>query len=161
MGLKRNSFTPDLKSFTTALVNFTHYQHFIGWQTKQSRESIQRSLELLDKKGFKDQFGTGTALAITDILNPSKWVHRASAGGRLTSGDALLRMGDEMQRRFNALLLVSLQSLHGKELLVLPDLRTVDNCLEAVASFGFGIYVLLSERCKMKLEYNYFKRTDH
>jgi hypothetical protein len=50
------------------------------------------------------------------------------------------------------------QSLHGKEELLLPDTKTIDTCFEAVASYAYGLYVLLSERCSMAVDRRLFKR---
>ena len=43
---------------------------------------------------------------------------------------------------------------------ILPDARTMDRLAEAMASFAYGLYVLISKRCGLEVEYDLWKKPD-
>ncbi len=45
------------------------------------------------------------------------------------------------------------KSVDGRFNLILPDKAVCDGCIEAIASYGYSIYVLLAEKCDMRIEY--------
>jgi hypothetical protein len=47
-------------------------------------------------------------------------------------------------------------SLHGNGRLLLPTSKSADRTMEALASYGWALYVLLSERCAMEDESQLF-----
>ena len=43
---------------------------------------------------------------------------------------------------------------------ILPDARTMDRLAEAMASFAYGLYALISKRCGLEVEYDLWKKPD-
>jgi len=122
MSLKNHVFTPDFTLFLERLASFSHYQSFGGWQLAQAKKTIERSLDVVEKQGHKNQYGTGTGMSLFNIFHDGQLPIRAPFGKRVTQGEELLPMAEEMERRFNALILVSvfetlevyLKALYGK-----------------------------------------------
>ncbi len=48
------------------------------------------------------------------------------------------------------------ETLHGRERLILPEAKPVDDCFEHLASYGRGLFVLASDFCGMADDTNYF-----
>ena len=49
------------------------------------------------------------------------------------------------------------ESLHGKEQVILPSAKSLDLVFEIIGSYGWGLYVLLSDRCAMADESEFFR----
>lgn len=124
MAKKKNTFTPDLESFLTQSVDLLHLLHFMPWQLKMARSQTEKSLDVLEKRGIRDNFGPATGSSIVDIFHDGEYVVRAPVGKRITRGDDVTRLASEMEGRFNATVLVSLhealetylKNLYGKML---------------------------------------------
>lgn len=70
-------------------------------------------------------------------------------GGRVTDSD--LR---EMPRAQQQLIRSCVRnSVHGGQKLILPDRKVTYDSIEGIASYGYGLYVLLARRCNMRIEY--------
>jgi hypothetical protein len=106
MALKKNEFTPDFDAFLNTLSDISHYQYFVACQLKEARERIDSSLKAFKEKGFEEHYFTFNQLSIVNIFHDGKWITRAPAGGRFTKGANLRVMAEEMERRFNAYLLM-------------------------------------------------------
>ena len=50
------------------------------------------------------------------------------------------------------------KTILSEEERTLPDARTMDHLIEALTSFGYGLYVLVSRRCELAVEYDPFKK---
>ncbi len=112
MALKKSVFTPDLEVFIDQLVTLHHCQFFINAQLERSRKSVEKDLEHFDKKNWKQKaFFFGTGLPIVDIFHEGEFVVRAPTRARITQGNDVIQMAHEMERRFNAFLLVSLHEV--------------------------------------------------
>jgi len=108
MAKKRNTFTTDLIQFLEQSVDLLHVLHFLASQLTIARERTQKSLDVLEKKGMRDHFGSATGSSIVDIFHDGKYVIRAPVGKRITRGDDVLRLASEVEGRFNAAVLVCL-----------------------------------------------------
>ena len=107
MALKPNVFTSDFVSLNDQLKRLASYQHFVGWQLKQANASIVRSLELFDKKGWeRDKYFAARGLSLLNVFHDGEYVIRPPAGATIIRGEELLEMSDEMNRKFNAFMLV-------------------------------------------------------
>jgi hypothetical protein len=111
MANRKNIFTDDLKDFLESVANTGHYKNFVAWQMAQSVHSMTRSLDVVAKQGRKNEFGAGNCQAIVNLLHKGEWVVRSPYGVRFSQGAKLLPMAQEMEGRFNSLILVSLYEL--------------------------------------------------
>lgn len=107
MALKANAFTESLDSFLDEVVILRHYQFFSSWQLQESRNGITRTLEHVKSLGYKGIGSGGSALGIANIFDNGDVVMWAPVGGRVTKSSDLLRLSEEIERRFNASLMVS------------------------------------------------------
>src|SRR5216683_6855124 len=108
MSLKKNTFTMDLNTLHETLADLSHYQSFVRWQLGHAKEGLKLSLDYVEKHGQKNQYFTATGLSLFNIFHDGQWPIRAPLGKRITNGETLLVMSDEMERRFNSLILVSM-----------------------------------------------------
>jgi len=104
MALKKNVFTTDLQEFHNRLASFRHYRSFVSWQLGQAKNGIQSSLDMLERRGAKNQYGAGTGMSLFNIFHDGQYPIRALFG---TEGEKIVPMADEMERRFNSYILVS------------------------------------------------------
>ena len=133
MALKSNEFTADHEAFLEALADLGHFQMLIGWQIRLAKDSVGKSLKVLEKQGLKDMYGAANGMSIINIFHDGKCDIRAPYGKRVSEGQNLQPMAEEMERRFNSFLLVwvferlekHLQSLYGKLLYQLRGELTV------------------------------------
>jgi hypothetical protein len=108
MSPKANTFTKDLNSLHEHLADLNHYQSFVHWQLGNAKEGLRRSLDYMDKRGLKNEYFTATGLSLFNIFHDGQLPIRAPLGKRVTDGETLLAMSEEMERRFNSLILVSI-----------------------------------------------------
>ena len=123
MALRANIFTADYFLFIDRVANLNHYQGFVRWQLGQARAGLLRGLEHFRKKGWDpNAYLSGHRLSIANIFHDGEYVTRAPVEGRVSKGDDVLLMSEEMERRFNSFILVSafedfehyLKSVFGK-----------------------------------------------
>lgn len=122
MAYKSNVFTSEHQEFLKTLANLGHFQMLVSWQLRLAKDSFRRSLGVAEKQGFTNRYGAGNCMSILNIFHDGKVDIRAPYGKRVTQGEQLLPMADEMERRFNSFLLVwvfealekHLQVLYGK-----------------------------------------------
>jgi len=107
MALKANVFNEAFSELIDRLAMLTHYQGFVRWQLAQAKAGIARSLEHFEKKGWdKKAYFTFHGFGVVNVFHDGQFVIRNPAGGRLTQGEDLLLMSDEMERKFNSFMLV-------------------------------------------------------
>jgi hypothetical protein len=103
MALKANVFNAAFSEFIDRFAMLTHYQGFVRWQLKQAKAGVVRSLEHFDKKGWdKAAYFTFHGFTLINVFHDGKLVIRNPGGGRLTRGEDVLLMSDEMERKFNS-----------------------------------------------------------
>lgn len=106
MALMGNPFTSDLNALFQVLAQLTHYQGFVRWQLGQAKEGVQKSLDYFDKKGWdRDAYFAAHGTSLMNMFHP-KIILREPIGGHFTKGSAVLRMSEEMERKFNSFMLV-------------------------------------------------------
>src|ERR1019366_9542180 len=135
MALKSNVFTVEHEAFLESLADLGHYQMLIAWQLRLAKDSVGRSLKVVEKQGHKDMYGAANGMSIINIFHDGKLDIRAPYGKRVSEGERLLPMAEEMERRFNSFLLVwvfekveqHLQALYGTLLYQLRDQVTVSD----------------------------------
>jgi hypothetical protein len=133
MAHKSNVFTSDHRAFLETLAVLGHFQMVVRWQLRLAKDSFKRSLDVAEKQGFKNQYGAGNGMSILNIFHDGERDIRAPYGKRVTQGEQLLPMAEEMERRFNSFLLVlifealekHLQVLYGKLLFQLRGKVTI------------------------------------
>jgi hypothetical protein len=108
MAKKKNVFTDAWIVFHNAAVDLSHLLSFLPWQLKMARKLTQQSLDVLEKRGLKGNFGAATGLSIIDVFREGEFTYRAPAGKRSTGGDDIERMLSEVEGRFNNSVLLSL-----------------------------------------------------
>src|SRR5262249_17190100 len=111
MGLKANIFTPDLESLIDYLVTLDHYRFFVSGQIEDAKKRMEKSLHTLKDKGWgKSHFGMGSRMSIFDVFHKKggEFLHCAPTRGRNTLGEDTLSVADEIERRFNSMLAISL-----------------------------------------------------
>src|SRR5687768_9343186 len=108
MALKNNIFTSDLDAFLDNLGTLGHYRVLVAWQLEHSKELIQRSIDDLELHGLKNAMLAFSAMSLMNIFGDAKYDIRAPFGHRNTEGDDVITMTNEMERRFNSFLLVSM-----------------------------------------------------
>src|SRR5438067_509816 len=84
MALKANIFTQVFDDLCQTVADYGHYQHFLQWQLKQGRKSVERSLTLLEKRGKKEALFTANCQSIVNPFHDGKWVIRAPYGKRVS-----------------------------------------------------------------------------
>jgi hypothetical protein len=133
MGAKANIFTADQDLFLASLADSAHYQMLVSWQLRLAKESFGCSLEYLENRGLKNHYGAGNCLSILNIFHNGQLDIRAPHGKRVTEGEQLVPMANEMERRFNSLVWVSVfeifekyvKALFGKALYQLRNETTI------------------------------------
>jgi hypothetical protein len=106
MALKSNVFTEDHASFLEALADLGHFQMLVRWQLRLAKDSVGRSLKLLEKEGLANQFGAANGMSILNLFHDGKCDIRAPYGKRVSEGERLIQMVEELESRFNSFLLV-------------------------------------------------------
>jgi hypothetical protein len=129
MARRKNVFTTEHEAFLEALADLGHFQLLIGWQIRLAKDSFARSMEVLKKQGLPNAYGAANGMSIINIFHDGHLDIRAPYGKRVTEGEQLRPMAEEMERRFNSFLLVWVFELLEKHLmklygLVLFQLRT-------------------------------------
>jgi hypothetical protein len=122
MALKKNVFTADHEAFLHALADFGHFELFIGWQLRLAKASVTRSLEIVEKQGHPNAYGAANGMSIINIFHDGQLDIRAPFGKRVTEGEQILPMAEEMERRFNSFLLVWVFEVLEKHLMKLYSL---------------------------------------
>jgi hypothetical protein len=122
MAAKKNVFTADHEAFLDALANLGHFELLLGWQLRLAKESVTRSLEVVGKQGYPNAYGAANGMSIIDIFHDGQLDIRAPYGKRVTQGEQLLPMADEMERRFNSFLFVWVFEVLEKHLMKLYGL---------------------------------------
>lgn len=142
MSLKANTFTQDLDFLHERLADLSHYQSFVRWQLEHAKKGLIRSLDYVEKRGQKNQYFTATGLSLFNIFHDGQFPIRAPLGKRVTDGEKLLSVSEEMERRFNSLILVSmfetlekyLKAVYAKMLFQLRGKVTLPNKAQFHAS---------------------------
>jgi len=119
MAVKANVFTTDHERFLETLADLGHFQQLVGWQLRLATGSFKESLNVIRSRGQKDWYGAGNGMVLIDILHVGELIVRAPYGKRVTQGQKLFPMAEEMERRFNSFLLVWLFEALEKHLRVL------------------------------------------
>lgn len=133
MAEKKNTFTPNINQFFEQATDLHHVFHFLHWQLKLAEEPVKKSLEVFEKKGMRNSFGSATASSIVNIFNDDEYIIRARIAKRTTRGDDILHLASEIRGRFNGTILVSLHEifevylkyLYGKMLYQLRNRMTI------------------------------------
>jgi hypothetical protein len=134
MAEKANVFTADHEQFLETLADLGHFRLLVGWQLRLAQDSVARSLDVLEKQGHKNKYGAANGMSIINIFHDGKFDIRAPYGKRVTEGEQLRPMAEELERRFNSFLLVwifealekHLQSLYGYLLFQLRGKLSID-----------------------------------
>jgi hypothetical protein len=106
MASKNNVFSAEHAAFLEALADLGHFQLLVRWQLRLAKDSVGRSLMVLEKQGLPNQFGAANGMSIINLFHDGKLDIRAPYGKRVSEGAKLLPMTDELERRFNSFLLV-------------------------------------------------------
>ncbi len=123
LALKTNVFTKDFEKFQESMTDFSHLLLLVGWQLGESKKSVERSLAILEKQGLKNKFGAGNGLSIVNVFNKIG-PQRAPGSKRITEGESIIPMTQEMEGRFHSYLFVAgyermesyLKALYGQML---------------------------------------------
>lgn len=106
MAPKANVFTIAVEKFLSDLSDLNHYQGFVKWQLEHAKASVETGLAHFDEKKWpKDMFASAHSICIFDMFHTGSHIRLAGVAGRVTAGDAIIVMADEMERRFNAFML--------------------------------------------------------
>jgi len=107
MALKANVFNEAFQLLFDRFAVLTHYQGFVRWQLKQAKAGVVRSLEHFDKKGWdRAAYVAFDGFTLINVFHDGKLVLKGPGGGRLTRGEDVLLMSEEMERKFNSFVLV-------------------------------------------------------
>ena len=106
MALRNNVFSAEYASFLDSLADLGHFQMLVGWQLRLAKDSVGRSLHVLEKQGIPNQYGAANCMSIINLFHDGKLDIRAPYGKRVSEGEKLIPMAEELERRFNSFLLV-------------------------------------------------------
>lgn len=123
MALKANVFTKDFEKFRETMTDLSHLLLLVGWQLGESKKSVARSLAVLEKQGHKNKFGAGNGLSIVNVFSKIG-PQRIPGGKRITEGESIIPMTEEMEGRFHSYIFVAgyerlesyLKALYGRML---------------------------------------------
>jgi hypothetical protein len=109
MSKVNNVFTVDILDMLNTATDLDHLVTFVPWLHKLAEPTIKKSNEILKKRGAPpNSFGPGTGLSIVNVFHDGQYITRAPAGKRITQGDDVRRMAEEIEGRMNASLLTVL-----------------------------------------------------
>jgi hypothetical protein len=158
MALKRNEFTADYEAFLEALADLGHFQQLIGWQLRLAKDSTARSIEVLAKQGHpSDAYFAANGMSIINIFHDGKLDIRAPYGKRVTKGEQLRPMAEEMERRFNSFLMVWVFELLEKYLMKLYGKLLFQIRNETALEFKQAFHSRKPKLAKMKGTPQYFE----
>ena len=123
MALKTNVFAKDFEKFRESMTDLSHLLLLVGWQLGESKASMERSLAILEKQGRKNKFGASNGLSIVNVFKKIG-PQRAPGSKRITEGESIVPMTQEMEGRFHSYLFVAgyerlesyLKALYGRML---------------------------------------------
>lgn len=109
MAKVKNDFTADTLDLLSTATDLDHLVTFVPWLHKMAEPTIKRSNQILEKHGAPpNSFGPGTGISIVNVFHDGQYITRAPAGKRITQGDDVRRMAEEIEGRMNASLLTVL-----------------------------------------------------
>jgi len=127
-----------------------YYKHYAKYVCKRDcKRAIADFERLLAWENVKITHWRG--MTVPDLISTIGFCRHRTVheGGRVTDED--LRELDKDPRRFVRSCIRT--GVHGGHKLILPDKKTISRCVEILASYGYGLYVLLARKCNMRIEY--------
>lgn len=108
MAKKADIFSKDIESLLNACGDLFHLASIERSRIKRENESLDRAYEAFKTLGREDLFFSGTCLPIIDVFHEGEWVTRSPSVRRETMATEIKQLANELYRRSNAYILVSL-----------------------------------------------------